>query len=233
MRRRSGLDIVLLNAGIGSRLHVRAPKCLTRLDTKGTTILDRQVRILGSIPGASLHAVVGYRKECIQRAHPELRFIENPRYGTTNTARSLLLGLRGLSGRRDVLWVNGDVVFDERIAPLLADSGCSCAAVNRTRCGEEEVKYRTDADGWILEISKTLERPLGEALGMNLVRAADRPVFERCLARCADQDYFEKAMELAIRSGMRFLAVDVSRLPCIEVDFRRDLLRARRRFGGR
>jgi CDP-glycerol glycerophosphotransferase len=47
------------------------------------------------------------------------------------------------------------------------------------------------------------------------------------LDACADQDYFERALEMAIaRDGMLVCAVDISAYGCVEVDFEPDLARA-------
>jgi CDP-glycerol glycerophosphotransferase len=74
--------------------------------------------------------------------------------------------------------------------------------------------------------------PLGEAVGVNFVSAADKPALARRLEECDPQDYFERGIELAIaQDGLKVMPLDISEFPCIEVDFREDLEQARRRFG--
>jgi len=107
----------------------------------------------------------------------------------------------------------------------------SCMAVNRAACGEEEIKYCTDGGGAIVEVSKRVERGEGEAVGINLVKAADLDQFKAGLAACADHDYFERGLELAIAGGMKLYPVDIGELLCVEVDFHEDLQRARDLFG--
>jgi choline kinase len=68
---------------------------------------------------------------------------------------------------------------------------------------------------------------LGEAVGINYISSADKAAVVRHLNRCADQDYFERGLELAIEhDGIRIEPVDISDLYAVEVDFAEDLERA-------
>jgi choline kinase len=99
--------------------------------------------------------------------------------------------------------------------------------VNTSSVADEEVKYTTGPEGYIHELSKTVKGGLGEAVGINYVSRDDKAVLLRQLARVADQDYFERGIELAIeQNGLRFEPVDISDLYAVEVDFQEDLERA-------
>jgi len=212
---------VILLAGLGSRLGRPKPKSLTEL-TSGETILGRQLRILADA-GFTVCAVVGFKKDLIMEAAPGILYAYNPDYDATNTAKSLLVGLENFRDR-DVLWLNGDVVFEPEILERVLSAGGSCVAVNKERVGEEEVKYTLNSEGFIDQISKVVEAPLGEALGINYVAAEHLEAFKAKLEEAADDDYFERAMELLIGAeGNVFREVDVSDLACIEVDFKQDL----------
>ena len=227
-------NIVILAAGVGSRLGQPVPKPLTPL-ADGETILARALRELTSrFSRHSVHLVVGYKKELVMEAAPDVGFIYNPAYGDTNTSKSLLKALTIL-GPGGVLWLNGDVVFDggvlDDLLPHIAmDRSFVC--VNRASVGEEEVKYTLDPHGRISRLSKEVgEDALGEAVGINFVSSGDRAALARRLAECDDQDYFERGIELAItHDGVEVEAVDVSHRPVIEIDFAEDLDRARRTF---
>jgi choline kinase len=68
---------------------------------------------------------------------------------------------------------------------------------------------------------------LGEAVGINLISADDKPRLVARLEECDDQDYFERGLELAIeRDGVKVSPVDISDLFAVEVDFAEDLARA-------
>jgi choline kinase len=99
--------------------------------------------------------------------------------------------------------------------------------VNTSSVAEEEVKYTTGAEGYIDEISKTVKNGLGEAVGINYIASADKAALLRQLQRVADQDYFERGLELAIQQdGLRIEPIDISDLYAVEVDFEEDLQRA-------
>jgi choline kinase len=224
------LQVVILAAGMGTRLGRSTPKPLTPLHD-GRTILERQVDNLRAVLGADVDitAVVGFQCEAIMAAAPDLRFAYNGDYEWTNTSKSLLRGL-GRTRPGGVLWLNGDVVFDpavlEHALPALrADESFVC--VDTAVVGEEEVKYTLDGAGFVAELSKTVTGGLGEAVGINYVSGADKPVLLEHLDICADSDYFERGIETAIAAtGQRWRPLDISGLPAVEVDFEVDLERA-------
>ncbi|MEM7286714.1 MAG: phosphocholine cytidylyltransferase family protein [Actinomycetota bacterium] len=223
------MRVVILAAGVGSRLGSPMPKPLTVLDD-GRSIMRRALDNLASRFDASdVSVVVGFKKDTIMEAFPSVSFVYNPLFGETNTSKSLLKGLR-LTGRDPVLWLNGDVVFEPALMDLLADHldrGQSFVAVNTEQVGDEEVKYDLDEAGFIRNLSKQVDPALGEAVGINFVSADDKPYLIARLEDCDDQDYFERGIELVIdKDGRRFAPVDISSALCIEVDFAEDLSRA-------
>lgn len=223
-------QVVILAAGMGTRLGRPFPKPLTELKD-GRTILAQQ---LGNVRGAfgrdvQVLVVVGFKLEQILEAAPDVTFAYNEIYDQTNTSKSLLKALR-VTGDRGVLWMNGDVVFDprvlERLKPYI-ESGQSFVSVNTAAVGDEEVKYTVDGDGRIDELSKTVQGALGEAVGINFVAPADKTALVARLAEVGDQDYFERGIEVAIgKDGLQVVPVDVSDLYAVEVDFAEDLERA-------
>jgi choline kinase len=224
------IQIVILAAGLGTRLGMNIPKPLTPL-ADGRSILQHQLDKLRATFADSprIVMVVGYKAELIMQAAPDVLFAFNERYGTTNTSKSLLRVLRNTHDG-GVLWLNGDVVFDqgllEQIRPLVeADRTFVC--VNRARVGDEEVKYTLDADGYVAELSKQVVGGLGEAVGINHVSAGDKALLIERLEQCTDLDYFERGLALGIElDGIRVEAVDVSSHFAVEVDFAEDLARA-------
>lgn len=229
-RTTSALQVVILAAGMGTRLGRSLPKPLTEL-ADGRTILSQQLSNIDAVFGwtADVSVVVGHKAEHIIDAAPKLRHVWNGDYAETNTSKSLLLALCNIPVG-GVLWMNGDVVFDPEVlrhaVPLIA-GGQSFVTVDRSVCGDEEVKYTLDSSGNIARLSKTVYDGLGEAVGINYVSAADRISLVRHLKRVADQDYFEAAVERAIdRDGATFHALDITGLYAVEVDMEEDLARA-------
>jgi len=224
------MQVVILAAGMGTRLGRDHPKPLTPLQD-GRSILQRQLDGLHAVLGSDvpITAVVGFRCEMIMQAAPDLTFAYNPDFASTNTSKSLLRGLRA-SREGGVLWLNGDVVFDPAVLDLVlpcltADQSFVCVDTNTV--AEEEVKYTLSTDGFVQELSKTVVGGLGEAVGINYVSTADKATLVEHLAGCADSDYFERGMETAIeQQGLRFRPIDISRFSAVEVDFEADLNRA-------
>ncbi len=223
-------QIVILAAGMGSRLGRSLPKPLTEL-SDGRTIMQQQFDNIHAAFGADAKVtiVVGYKLEHIVEAFPDADFVYNEEYDQTNTSKSLLRALRA-GGNGGTLWMNGDVVFDpealRRAAKLVARDQ-SFVTVNTAKVSDEEVKYTTDAEGFIKELSKTVKGGLGEAVGINYIASHQKAALVRQLARVGDQDYFERGLELAIeQDGVRIEPVDISDLYAVEVDFAEDLERA-------
>ncbi|WP_243439134.1 NTP transferase domain-containing protein [Fundidesulfovibrio soli] len=222
------MKAVILAAGVGSRLGRPFPKALSELPT-GETIMGRQIRILREQGLREIIVVVGFKMAILMEYFPSVLFKYNPEFYLTNTSKSLLCALEHIE-REDTLWLNGDVVFDDQIIADIMARGGNVVAVDRKKCGDEEVKYRTDERGRIVEISKTVAEPLGEAVGINTIGAHHLEVFRQALRECGDKDYFERGMELVIERGVTFVPMDVSEYRCIEVDFDEDLKNARSMF---
>ena len=213
---------VILGAGFGSRLGKPLPKPLTVLSS-GETIMERQVSALTRfLTTDDVIVVVGFKKELIMEAFSNLTYVFNDVFDKTNTAKSLLRGLRKTRGE-DVMWLNGDVIFDPEVVDRIHGFEGSCMAVNTASVGEEEVKYNVQSDGSIREVSKTVDDPLGESVGVNKITAADVPLLLDALEQCGANDYFERGIELAIAKGLEIRPADISDLFCVEVDTEEDL----------
>ncbi|MBJ6369735.1 phosphocholine cytidylyltransferase family protein [Snuella sedimenti] len=219
------MKIIILAAGIGSRLGNPFPKPLTPLKN-GKSIMRMQTDNIASKYNIDdINVVVGFKKDLIMERFPELTYVYNPFFDRTNTSKSLL---QALKKHRDksVLWLNGDVVFDEKLLNVLnpfIDANESFVAVNTSKVAEEEVKY-TLKNGYINELSKTVKNGLGEAVGINFISSDDILKFIDRLEECDDNDYFERGLELAIeKDNLKVKAVDISAYNCMEIDFIEDL----------
>jgi choline kinase len=224
------IQVVILAAGMGTRLARPLPKPLTEL-RDGRSIMKQQMDNLSKAFGDDFRVtiVVGFKLEAIIERFPEATFVYNEFYDQTNTSKSLLKALRA-SADGGVLWLNGDVVFDHqvlvRVKQHILDNQ-SFVVVNTSKVGDEEVKYTLDAGGAVAQLSKKVEQGLGEAVGINFVGVNDKRDLIARLVEVDDQDYFERGIELAIeQNGSRFAAVDISDLFAVEVDFAEDLDRA-------
>lgn len=224
------IQVVILAAGMGTRLGKPWPKPLTEL-SDGRSIMQQQMDNIQKVFGekARITVVVGFKLEMIMEAHPNASYVYNEVYDGTNTSKSLLKALRA-SQESGVLWLNGDVVFDHRVLERVADrikDDKSFVCVNTSTVAEEEVKYTVDSDGNINELSKVVKNGLGEAVGINFISSREKSDVIKQLDACGDQDYFERGLELAIqKNGLKMEPIDISDLFAVEVDFQDDLDRA-------
>ena len=227
-------QVVILAAGMGTRLARPLPKPLTEL-RDGRSIMQQQIDNLSQAFGETyrIMIVVGFKLEAIIERFPQATFVYNEYYDQTNTSKSLLKALRAAPDG-GVLWLNGDVVFDpqvlNRVTPLI-EADESFVVVNTSKVSDEEVKYTLDASGHIEQLSKTVSGGLGEAVGINFVSGRDKAALIARLDQVGEQDYFERGIELAIElDALKFKAVDISDLYAVEIDFAEDLERANELF---
>tara|TARA_R110000868_G_scaffold190328_1_gene433965 strand:- start:2794 stop:3477 length:684 start_codon:yes stop_codon:yes gene_type:complete len=219
------MKIVILAAGMGSRLGNPFPKPLTPL-ANGKSIMQMQVENVDTYYSIEdISVVVGFKKDLIMERFPDLSYIYNPYFDSTNTSKSLLKALKKFSDK-SVLWMNGDVVFDAKLFEILnpyIKNKQSFVAVNTSKVADEEVKYTLE-DGFIKQLSKTVKNGLGEAVGINYITSKDIKKFISRLEECNDNDYFERGLEIAIeKDDLQISAVDISKFNCMEVDFKEDL----------
>ena len=216
------MKAVILAAGVGSRLGKPHPKPLTVLST-GETIMQRQITALTKYIGAdNIIIVIGFKKDLIMKEFPNELFVYNNVYDNTNTSKSLLCALNKIHNE-DVLWLNGDIVFDADILKPIIDYNGSCMAVNTDSVAEEEVKYNTNSDGTIRQVSKIITDGLGEAVGINKITKENLNLFKKSLEICEAQDYFERGLEFSIDKGLKLFPIYISNFLCMEIDFIEDL----------
>ena len=192
--------------------------------------------MLNALLANDIHDVVfvaGFHKEqvkdYVQREFPEMRcsWVENSQFDKTNTAYSVFLARDVLlKANDDILLINGDVVLDHRaIHATLAAEGGNVLATQFDRCGAEEVKFRLDDTGRIVEIGKHLAPgdAAGESVGINRISSKNLPALFEMLQKRIEQgegrsEYYEHSFNALIQEGMEFRTADVTRLPVMEVD---------------
>lgn len=230
---------IILNAGEGKRLRPltrNIPKSLIKIGNK--TILEHQLSNLITYQIKEIIIVVGYRSEMIiQKALKEFsptlsfKFIYNPIYYKTNTAYSLWLAKDEMNG--DFIYLNGDVLFHKYvIQKLLYSRYKTCFAIVKKRVGEEEVKVKTINDK-IVKIGKEIDPSIadGEFIGIakfsrNIVNDLKNQL-ENIIKEKRMNAFFELAVQRLLRRH-NIYSIDVSDIPCIEIDTHDDLDKAKR-----
>jgi L-glutamine-phosphate cytidylyltransferase len=226
------IKAIILAAGIGSRLGANLPKAMVKID-EHKTILDQELENLKKIVKLEdIVVVVGFKKDLIMKKYRGLSFVYNKDYMKTNTSKSLLTAFEKIDSG-DVLWLNGDIVFEPEILKFIAENNAeNLICVNNNQVSEEEVKYTLNKEGYVKEISKTVVNGLGEAVGINFIKKEDIKQFISCLKDCENSDYFERGIEFAIGKGVKFLPLDIKDNFCTEVDFQEDLKKVKKFIQG-
>lgn len=107
------LSIIIPTAGIGHRMKVSGAHAL--LEFNNEPLLRMQIKNIKKVyPHADIIVVVGYEAHKIMNGVPEVRFVENENYESTNVLRSIGMGIRAAITER-ILIVYGDIYFDPTI----------------------------------------------------------------------------------------------------------------------
>ena len=240
------MQAVLLAAGQATRLRPLTedrPKCL--LEVGGESILARAVRILALRGIDRLVLVDGYRGDMIRAElaarFPDLavRCVRNHDYETTNNAWSLLLA--DPDPAAGLLLLDSDIVFEPAVIDRVLAHPAPNRLALRTRggIGQEEMKVRLDAAGFVADLGKGI--PPHEAAGESVGIEVFSPAFvadlygilrRRRRAGILQDEFYEASFVAAIESGHQVAAVDLGDLACCEIDTVEDLEAARREFTG-
>lgn len=130
---------LIINSGMGSRmgeLTKSEPKCMTKL-LDGETILERQLKQLVYFGIKKVVITTGYLEEkiiehCKKLDLPiEIKFVKNERYSETNYIYSIQCAREYLND--DVVFMHGDLVFEDNVLKQVLLSEKSCMATSTTR----------------------------------------------------------------------------------------------------
>lgn len=145
------MQAVILAAGMGKRLGEYTKdntKCMVKVN--GVTLIDRLLRQLSGLDLKRVIIVVGYQGdkliEHIGDRYSDvinIEYVRNPIYDKTNNIYSLALTKDKLQ-EDDTLLIESDLIFDDRMFPLLLDDQYPNLAL--------VAKYRTWMDGTMVRI---------------------------------------------------------------------------------
>ncbi len=236
---------IILAAGRGLRLQQsddrQMPKCL--LQFGGMSLLERHLRLLRGAGVEEIVLALGYRHERIEAEldrlqwQPRPEIVLNPHFelGSVLTVHT---AAEAMTRGGDVLLMDADVLYDQRIAAALVAGG---PPVNRVlidrdfEAGDEPVKLCVSG-GVPVELRKKLAPELtydtiGESVGFfRFDHAAARrlaTLVSGYIARNnADKPHEEAVRDLLLERSQVFDVADVTGAPWIEIDFPTDVIRA-------
>ena len=229
------MKTVILAAGAGSRLKPltdHMPKCLLKVGVK--SILEMTIENLLATNNSEIIIVTGYLenkiREFIRERFPYLQitYIYNKLYASTNNIYSLWLAKDEVLGD-DMMMLDSDIVFDERIISELQNSGYkNCLALKRHEVHDEEIKVKTDAHGCVIEIGKevNVSQAEGESIGIEIfgIEAITEIYFilDRKVVTEKEVNQFYEAAFQELSDNNLFI-VDTTEYFCMEIDTEEDL----------
>ena len=229
------MKTVILAAGAGSRLkpltdHV--PKCLLKVGVK--CILEMTIENLLATNNSEIIIVTGYLENKIREfirerfPHLQITYIYNKLYASTNNIYSLWLAKDEVLGN-DMMMLDSDIVFDERIISKLQNSGYkNCLALKRHEVHDEEIKVKTDAHGCVIEIGKevNVSQAEGESIGIEMFGKEALTelyfILDRKVVTEKEVNQFYEAAFKELSDNNLFI-VDTTEYFCMEIDTEEDL----------
>jgi choline kinase len=236
---------IILAAGRGLRLQQadgrQMPKCL--LQFGGMSLLERHLRILKNAGVDAVVLALGYRHERVEAEldrlqwQPRPEIVVNPRF-ELGSVLTVHVAAEAMTRGGDVLLMDADVLYDERLAEALVagDGPVNRVLVDRDfEAGDEPVKLCASG-GVPIELRKLVASDLkydtiGESVGFFRFDQAGARRLAALVAAYVAQDRADLPHEEAVRDLLRersqaFEVADVTGAPWIEIDFPTDVIRA-------
>jgi choline kinase len=229
------MKTVILAAGAGSRLKPltdHMPKCLLKVGVK--CILEMTIENLLATNNSEIIIVTGYLENKIREfirerfRHLQITYIYNELYASTNNIYSLWLAKDEVLGN-DMMMLDSDIVFDERIISKLQNSGYkNCLALKRHEVHDEEIKVKTDAHGCVIEIGKevNVSQAEGESIGIEIFGKEALTelyfILDRKVVTEKEVNQFYEAAFQELSDNNLFI-VDTTEYFCMEIDTEEDL----------
>jgi choline kinase len=234
---------IILAAGRGQRLQQAAemPKCLLRF--AGMSLLERHLRMLKNAGVTDVVLALGFHHEQVEAElealawQPRPQIVINERYelGSVLTVHTVA---QAMIGGGDVLLMDADVLYDERImrALVAGDGPANRVLIDRDfEAGDEPVKVCVE-QGVPIELRKQLPPGLqydtiGESVGFFRFAEAGAVRLAQLVKEYVDTGRANMPHEEAVRDFIRersqqIEVADVSGAPWVEIDFPVDIDRA-------
>lgn len=237
------LNIIILAAGMGTRLHPyteNRPKCLVELD--GKSLLQHQLEIVRAYAEAKITIVGGYHSEMLESFADCL--VRNERYDSTNMVYSLFCAEQHFSD--SVIISYGDIVYSKHILEALAASTADISVVTDSNWHtywqqrfdnvlDDAETLKVNSHGDIIEIG-AIPTQIGEIEGqyIGLIKLSSEGIRQltstydslkrtsEYRGRSAEKLYVTDLLQAAIDMGFSVKSVPVSS-PWVEVDTVSDL----------
>ncbi len=225
------MRVVILAAGIGSRLRpftMNSPKAMIRIHEKPLVQYQVESLMKSGFGYEDIYIIGGYKIEQIKEhlKGTGVHFIYNPSYESMNNIYSFLL-TRAVGD--DLLLINSDVYYDNRILSLILKSEFpTCILVDRQKeLTEEAMRVKLEGNR-IRLVNKQLDLADtdGEYIGISKLAACDLTIlYQRAsdLIESGETNGWYESVYEACAAIVPILAVNTEGYPWIEIDDARDL----------
>lgn len=230
------MKVVILAAGIGSRLRPETsdkPKAMIRILDKPLVQYQVESVLNAGFKHKDIYVLGGYKVETIKTHFKgtDVQFIDNPHYNTMNNIYSFLL-TREIND--DILLINSDDFYDERLIPrLLNDPAYTAILVDKQKVLTEEAMRVKLSDTRVTLINKEIELASadGEYIGISKLSARDLDVLYKKtddMIRAGETNAWYENVYEACAKDIDIIGVDTADYKWVEIDDFDDLEEARR-----
>lgn len=215
----SNLSIVIPAAGTGKRMRTYGSKSLLQLKD-GRTLLRKQLDTIKlSYPKSEIILVLGFDIDRVQKIVPSgIRIIENENYESTNTARSIGIGLRASNSKKNLV-IYGDLIFNQPCIENLPNESCLIVD-SKKKLNKSEVGI-TCENGYAIHLDFGL--PLKWCSIMLLV-GKELDLF-KSISLLSDKKKLSshEIINLIIEQGGLFKCLEPKKMKITEIDSSKDL----------
>ena len=225
------MKVLILAAGVGSRLGLGIPKILVKVG--GKSILQHHLHSLKQlgIEPFDITVVTGFLSDRVEKACTDLGMnaLNNPFWKFPGTYSSFSLFPHS---NDSLLLIHGDLVWEAGLADCIIGkhNGILIPVDPRRREDDEAMKVEV-RNGQILHMSKELpvSRSAGESMGMFFL--ADSQIVKKYSAKLIEDpgSCFDDAVNI-LAASLKVEAIITDRFDWEEIDTPSDLLRAESRF---
>ncbi|MBQ7300537.1 MAG: phosphocholine cytidylyltransferase family protein [Clostridia bacterium] len=206
------MKALILAAGLGSRLAPltdKYPKAMVPVN--GVPIIYKQIDNLIANKVFDITVVSGYKanylKQRINEIYPDVHFIENFDYVSTNNMYSAYLARYAMRDS-DFLMMNADVFYDKTVLTSLIACDAPNAIVTDIGLYNDESMKVIERNGRIVQISKTISAE--DALGCSIdvykfSRIGGQMFFDMCTDYIEKEHILNKWSEVALNDILEII----------------------------